>query len=467
MGFQRYLLTHILGTGSVKYLGEGIALFSSIIISRYLNPSEIGVEAMVTLFYAFLMRFSDLGISDLVARENLSGSDMKQVTRIFLYKGLILALLMMLISYPVSLFFNDPRLFPIGLCYGFFLFLYALPKSRIAFLRKAQKFTFLAKVEFAIVLLQSISIVILAISGFSYWALILPHFLLPFIYLILLGRKKQFITPGIESSKLFNPGTLMAYIGGGFFIEYWERKIDNLWAGKIYGSETLGLYNRAYMLVTLPVTLLTPLLDTILLPVLNKAKMSSQKANKELFRLYSLLFGTLFAPFLALYLYPEEISVFLWGEEWRGVAPFMKLLCFALFWHLFIYSSRSLYIYFRHERRWLTQTLINGVCTIAAITTGAFYSMEYMIYFYLITLYVIAVPVTAWLGYYKTFGFRRKQLLILFAPFHLAMGFLLFGEWNNSISYTELPLMLMGLLSLYYILTYLHHLMNVKGDEKE
>ena len=66
-------------------------------------------------------------------------------------------------------------------------------------------------------------------------------------------------------------------------VNYWSRNADNLLVGRLYGTSDLGIYNRAYNLLTFPLSLITGLIRTELFPNLNKIKESEQAVKKRVF----------------------------------------------------------------------------------------------------------------------------------------------------------------------------------------
>src|SRR5690606_27975806 len=77
--------------------------------------------------------------------------------------------------------------------------------------------------------------------------------------------------PYIKVSFRYTKSLIGSLIGFNL-VNYWARNADNLLVGKLYGVNDLGIYNRAYSLLTLPLTLITGLMGTVLYPSLKKLK---------------------------------------------------------------------------------------------------------------------------------------------------------------------------------------------------
>src|SRR5439155_1752147 len=105
---------------------------------------------------------------------------------------------------------------------------------------------------------------------------------------------------------------------------------DYFVVGRTLGPEALGLYNRAFVLMQLPVTAVINALDRVLLPVLSKVQDDKAMLRKTLqtsVRMVYLLYlplgvaGALSAPAL--------IRVFL-GPGWGEAVPPFRLLMLGL-----------------------------------------------------------------------------------------------------------------------------------------
>ena len=414
MTLQKLLLKQLFSVGIYKYLGELIFFLSSVIISRLLLPEEFGIIAMATIFYSFLAQFTDMGVSESVIREAGDKKFYQNVQSLYLLIGLAAGAIMAALAYPISIFFEQEALLPVGLTYGGILFLYAFPKAMIAYLRKEEKLVLISKIELTAVVFQVICSILLAWAGFSYWSLVLPHLFAPLLYYFLYRKyiKLSFFEFSIaDTASVWRKVRSLVYTFGPLnFIQYWERSVDNLWVGKFYGETGLGLYNRAYMLMSMPVNLVKGHINAVLYPlVINKA-LTPKEIKTEMARFIKLISAVIAIPAVVFILFPTKLSVLLWGENWQGVGEYLGILSIALFSLSYIQLSTNLYIMLRKERIWFLCGAISGVTAIVLISIGAMFSISAMIYGYVIGLLVVSLPLTLYLGYYRSFSFSFREI---------------------------------------------------------
>lgn len=81
------------------------------LIARLLTPAEIGVFSVTMVLLMFVSTFRDMGAGQyLVQEKNLTTERIRAVWTVQLGLGLGLACVVMLASYPVSVFYNEPRM---------------------------------------------------------------------------------------------------------------------------------------------------------------------------------------------------------------------------------------------------------------------------------------------------------------------------------------------------------------------
>lgn len=455
-GFDTLLYQRFLGVGKYKYAGEFLSFLSSIVLSRFLDPHEYGIILMITIFWGFFSRFTDIGLSEAIIREPSDKRFLQSAHLIFIIKGVVAALLMAAVSYPISLFFDRPVLVHVGLTYAAVLFLYAFPKAAIASLRKQERLELIAKGELLVVVFHVMLSIILAVSGFSYWSLVIPHLFSPFLY-------GAFYWWHLNIPIVLNRGALqeawlkvksMVYSFGGLnFMQYWEQQADIFFVGKVYGAGSLGLYNRAYTLVNLPMNLLIPQVNYILLPMIANLSFSPETIRDEMLKPVKLILALSFIPFGIFVLMPHRLSEFLWGEEWRQVGDYLGILCILVLVQGFIQVSKSLFIVFRKERLLLLFGLISGTVNIIMVVIGILYSIETMIYLLVAGTLIVNVPLCIYLGYYRSFGFQRHQIADLMVYNYSAALLALALHYYQLEEFMLYPVLLLGIISLKRIFT--------------
>ena len=94
-----------------RYASLLIAVASSMVIARLLTPAEIGVFSITMVLLMFVSAVRDMGAGQyLIQEKDLTTERLRAVWAVQLGLGLALACLVLLASYPVAIFYDEPRM---------------------------------------------------------------------------------------------------------------------------------------------------------------------------------------------------------------------------------------------------------------------------------------------------------------------------------------------------------------------
>ena len=113
---------------------------------------------------------------------------------------------------------------------------------------------------------------------------------------------------------------------GFYFINYWARNADNLIVGKFFGSAALGLYNRAYALMLLPLLQVNSVINQIMLPALSGIQEDKQRVGRIFLRAIGII-SLLSSPLmLGMCVVAKPFILTVYGAKWSGVIPILQIL---------------------------------------------------------------------------------------------------------------------------------------------
>ena len=101
---------------------------------------------------------------------------------------------------------------------------------------------------------------------------------------------------------------------------------ERLLLGRFWGADALGLYGRAYQLVTLPVIQLNGALTGVAFPALSRIQDDPERLARFFLRAYSLLISLTIPITITSALFAEEIVGIVLGAKWMDAAPILRLL---------------------------------------------------------------------------------------------------------------------------------------------
>lgn len=448
MSFKKTLIRNILVSGGYNYLSQGIAFLSSIIVSRLLTPESYGFVGIITVFTGFLSIFSDSGISLSVIRSNYQYTYYKSVDTLALIVGTVLCLTTCLLAFPISLFFRNTALvLPMVVMSTTFIFK-SMTLVRGALIVKDMKFGASGVITLKTMIFTVIATAVMAYFGAGYWSLIIPQTVAPFVTLYLQERRLRFgfhfySWAHIRVSFRHTRKTIGNLMGFNV-VNYWSRNSDNLLVGRMYGTADLGIYNRAYNLLTFPLTLITGLIGTVLFPSLNKLKESHEAVRREYMFILKLIGFISFPVSFVLLLFSHKLVYLLWGEAWMGVAELLPYFGLLLLSQSLLSTVGNILVLVKKEEVLRISGWVSAAVIITSIFYGASISLLAIAQFYSLGFIVVVLPFHLFYVYINALKFPLKSMLGFWGP---AILFSL-GIWLTC--YYNLELIKIVLLLLFF-----------------
>tara|TARA_B110000879_G_scaffold212413_1_gene308552 strand:- start:679 stop:2235 length:1557 start_codon:yes stop_codon:yes gene_type:complete len=376
----------------------GIQLTSTVILARLLSPEDYGVLAMVMAVTAFAGIFREMGLSSAaIQKKGLTREQQSNLFWLNLAMGIILTVIVAGASPLVAWFYGKPELVAVTLALSLNFIISSLSTQHGAMLIRNMQFGRKAVATIAGSLVTLAVAIILALQGYSYWALVwgmlagalvtslLTLYLSPFR----LGLPSK--GSGIRDMLGFG-----ANVTGFDFVNYFARNLDNILIGRVWGTIELGYYTKAYQLMLFPINAIRGPINQVAFPALSRLK-----DNETEFRNYFLSIISIIA-YLTM-----PICAFLWcgstilidlilGPQWSEVGTLISWLAIAAFIQPVAGMSGSLLLSLGLSRRYLLCGLCNAIIFSVCFMIGVNWGAKGVAISYVITNYVILFPWLTW-----------------------------------------------------------------------
>jgi O-antigen/teichoic acid export membrane protein len=420
MSFKKVLIKNILVSGGYNYLAQAISFFSSVIISRLLAPESYGFVGVITIFTGFLSIFSDSGISLAIIRSNFLYTYHKSVETLALVIGVSLFIVTGLLSYPISLFFKLPDLVLPMMVMSLGFIIKSLTLVRNALIARDMKFALAGSINLTTVIFTVLATIILAYYGAGYWSLVIPQTFGPLLTLFLQERKLKFgfnlySWAHVRVSFKYTRRTIGNLMGFNI-INYWSRNSDNLLVGRLYGPGDLGIYGRAYNLLTFPLNLISGLIGAVLFPSLNKIKNSPDAVRKEYLFILKLISFIAFPISFILLLFSERLVLLLWGEAWIGVARFLPYFGLLLLSQSLLSTVGNVLVLVKKEEVLRLTGWASAAVIITSIALGASVSLVAIAQYYSLGFIAVVLPLHLFWVYIRTLQYSYRTMLLFWGP---------------------------------------------------
>jgi len=299
------------------------------ILAHLLNPSDFGLLSLSFVFVNLAQLFSQLGVGPaLIQRQNISDRHIRVGFTFIIIMGIFFAVATFFSARYISVFFKNGKILPVLKCISFIFILRSFGVVSFSLLQKRLLFK-------KIMIINSISYfigygfvgIILALTGKGVWALVFAEMISSFSKVVI---SFYFSPHSVIPLFSIEEGKELLNFGGGFTIarifNYIAINGDNFIVGKFVGVKELGLYSRAYNLMTLPATYFATVLDKVLFPAMSEIQKNSAKL-KEVFHNGIELLSIVSLP-IALYIYlmSADIIIIIFGTKWVEAIPILKIL---------------------------------------------------------------------------------------------------------------------------------------------
>lgn len=419
-GFKTSFFKNVLISGGFNYFSQGLTFLSSIILARLLAPENYGLVGLITVFTGFISVFSDSGISLAIIKSDYGLTYHKSLDTIALIIGVGLFLFVALMAYPIATFYGNMNLIlPTLLLSTTFIFR-SMSLVRGAILSKALNFNYLGKIVLVNTIITIVITITMAYFGAEHWSIIVPQVLTSIFTVYLYERKTKFrfnyySRPYLSVSFKYTKGLIGSLIGFNL-VNYWARNADNLLVGRFYGINDLGIYNRAYSLLTLPLALITGLMGTVLYPSLKKLKNEGGNIQTEYMYVLKVTRFLVFPISFLLLLFPHPLVSTLWGNKWLEVAPLLPYFGLLVFSQPLLSSVGNVLVLEGKEKMLMYSGWIGAFFTISSICFGAYFSLIAIVQYYALGFIILVLPFNVVFVYYHVLKFEPKMLFAFWCP---------------------------------------------------
>jgi O-antigen/teichoic acid export membrane protein len=452
MGFKAVFYKNLAKYSSYQLLITAISFASSIITARLLTPGEYGTIALITVFTGFIAYFKDAGISFLIIRENYSNKEISHIHFFSIGLGIILFLIMLLLAYPIALFYDNTALMYPAIGISFFLIIDSFTVVPSAVLSKQLDFDSIGKSNLYALLTSIIVTIVLALLNFSYWSLIIGQLSASLVNYLILSSKVSVTLILLSYKRIIivfrNIQGMLYQIAGSRFLSYWTGNTDNMLIGKFYGVVDIGIYNRAYQLLSMQSNIIIGSFGTVLIPSLKMLEHETMKLRKEYTDSLNLISLAGFPLMCCLLFFSKEMVNLLWGSQWGSVAeitPYFGIMAITYMLHS---TFASMYILTRKEKLLMPSGLAGTIMTVIIFFIGIQYSLETFVFLFAAGYLLTVLPVQLYVATFRAGIFTSDNLVSFWLPKILISVVLVFAVYYG---YT--------MIKIFFTLFYFIHLL--------
>lgn len=395
--------------------GFVIRVVSIMVLGRLLTPEDYGLVTMVTAFTGILNMFGCFGLFQAaIQRDVLSEVESSSLFWLNVAFGGLLTLTAFAAAPVVSAFYNEPRLLPITQVISITFVITAAGVQHGVLLQRRMSFGVSAIIEIISLLIGTVVSIGMAMWGYGYWAVVSMTVTLPLATTVGLwlstgwipGRPRM--AAGVQSMLRFGVGTTL-----NGFVSYIANNIDKLLLGRVWGTEAVGLYGRAFHLINFPGDNLNSTIGEVAFAALSRTRGDLERFHRYFLRGYSLVVTLTLPLTVVCALFADDLIIVILGPNWASAAEIFRILAPTILVFAISNPLGWLLNALGLIRRGLYIGLFSATFVVVGVVVGLPYGSRGVATAYSATMMIKLIPVAVW-ALHGT-GIRVREIVVALA----------------------------------------------------
>lgn len=416
-------------TFASRMASQAVSIGFSVFIARLVTPTEYGLIGMLTVLSGFAFTIGEGGIG--AALIYLGRNDQETLSTAFWLQfaiNIAFTILFFCVSEPIAQFYDTPALAPLTRLMSILFVIQSLGQVQVARLTQDMNFKAIAIATFVATLASSACALLLALQGWGVWALAWQAIANVVIMLVATSIYSRWRPQFVFSFKMARQiASYSLYLLGNNTINYWLRNGDNLLIGKFLGASPLGLYNRAYSLMLLPLGNIGSVLGQVMFPTLSRMRDDRPAFRAMYLQSLRVIAFVTFPIMGGLSILAGPLLLLLYGSQWVGAVPVLQVLSLVGLLQCIIFPVGWIYNALGHNRAQFTATLILAPIFIVLIFGGLRYGLMGVTWGYAIWAVISALLNIHMAG--RLIGVSISEYILLVAPKAIATLVMMVVVW--------------------------------------
>jgi len=370
------------GGAFVTMAGQGVRVavqFGGIILlARLLTPHDYGLMAMVTAIVGAAEILRDFGLSSAaIQAKEVSRQQRDNLFWINTGIGLVLAVAVFAGANALAAFYHEPALVQISQALAVTFLLSGMTTQFRAHLSRGLRFGQLAVSDVGAQVAGLCAAVAAALAGLGFWALVLQQVVQAGVQLLLTVACARWLPRGYDRA-----APMRQFLGFGWnlmlaqLLGYASRNVGQVIIGARTGAEALGLYNRAFQLLMMPLNQINAPATTVALPVLSQLQDERERFTAFLVRGQTVMVHLIVATFAFACAQALPLMVLVLGEQWRPAVPLFQWLTAGGVFQTTAYAAYWVFLAKGLMGAQLRYSVVTRVLLIACIFAGSWWGVE-------------------------------------------------------------------------------------------
>ncbi|MGB3532887.1 MAG: lipopolysaccharide biosynthesis protein [Microcoleaceae cyanobacterium] len=374
------------------------SLIVFLILARLLTPEAFGLIGLANIFVAFMQIFLEQGFTQaLIQHEEIEPEELDTAFWSNIFIGFLLTIISFFLSGFVADIFEQPKLTPIIQCFSVLFFIKSLSHVHLAILSRTFAFKVMAVRTIIGITIGGIVGIIMAIRGFGVWSLVSQQFLYEAVEVFIIWGAIDW-RPKLRFSfkhlrNLLNFGLNILALK---FMNFCNKRTDNLLIGYFLGEVALGYYLIAFRVLEVMTQLLVSTTKQVALPTFSRLQTDLERFRQAFYKVTLFTSVIAFPTFAGMIVFTKELILILFGEQWLPSVPVMQILALAGILNAVSFFSGSVLIAMGKPSWKLRLSILNAILNLIACLIAVKWGIIAVSVAYVISSY-LGFPVSLWM----------------------------------------------------------------------
>lgn len=310
---------------------RGIGIVITLLLARFLVPSDYGLVAMMAVFIAVAGNLMDSGFKQaLIRKQGANQVDFSTAFYTNLALGCLAYLLLFIAAPFIAGFYEETRLTDLIRVAGIAILINSFQVVQSAILNRALNFKAQLKATVPASIISGITAVYLAYIGWGVWALIAQMLISSFLVTAFLWSMKLW-QPTLTFSRqslndMFGFGSKLLLSG---LLDIVFSNMYVVVIAKIFSASVAGLYFFAENIQKLVITQLVSSISTVTYPAFATVQHDNIRLKAGYRKVLKITTFLLFPAMALMAALAEPLFRVLLHERWLPAVPYLQLMCIA------------------------------------------------------------------------------------------------------------------------------------------
>jgi O-antigen/teichoic acid export membrane protein len=328
MGYFKDTLKGVGWMTALRGVTRGLAVVKIAILARILSPSQFGIYGIALLVLGFLEVLTETGINVfLIQEKDDTRKYLDSAWVVSIIRGVLISLIILLCIPLVISFFHTPQVKDllflvagVALVRGFINPMEVIFQKNLQFKKEFLFQGFLFFVDASV----AVFVGFLTKSEASMIVSMLTAAIIEVVLSFVIFKDRPHLSFDKEKFlKVINRGK---WITGAGVFSYAFQNIDNVVVGKFLGTTSLGFYQQAYSISTLPVSEVGQIFNKVTFPVYVRLSGERTRLRNAFIKTAGVILFLVCIFGLVIFVFSKPLILIFLGQRWLTIEPVLKIL---------------------------------------------------------------------------------------------------------------------------------------------